>query len=109
MPWDLPSADERSNQNTPNPPPQKRVKSAELYRVQHGISPDRLREHLTPLAQHSLQRSRERERDVHNSIRDKSRDSRDHSLEMRESLLGQALEGGPTLIVPSTQVSFKHI
>lgn len=27
-------------------------------------------------------------------------DGRDRSLELRESLLGQALEGGPTLIVP---------
>lgn len=98
------SSDERSNQNTPNPPPQKRVKSAELYRVQHGISPDRLRDHITPLGQHPLQRSRDRERDVHNNSRDISRESRDHSLELRESLLGQALEGGPTLIVPSSQV-----
>lgn len=97
------------------------MKSAELYRVQHGLSPESLRDHISPLTQHPLQRSRDRDRDDRNrerdhernrdrdrdhnqNSRDRSRESRDQSLELRESLLGQALEGGPTLIVPSTQV-----
>lgn len=64
------------------------------------------------MQQHSLSRERDRERnrDRERESRDRSDRSdrerereRDRSLELRDSLLGQALEGGPTLIVP-TQV-----
>jgi hypothetical protein len=54
-----------------------------------------VRDHLaSSLQQHALRRDR-----------DKSKDSRerDRSVEMKESLLSQALEGGPTLTIP-TQV-----
>lgn len=116
LPWELP--DDRSQHLTP--PPQKRIKSIDLYRAQHGMSPSDT-DSLTkdhPL-QH-LQQRRHRDRDSNRS-RDTSRDhSRDMSrdrdrsresmhehdrtaAELRESLLGQALEGGPTLIVPSVQ------
>ncbi|XP_055386404.1 protein abrupt isoform X2 [Condylostylus longicornis] len=82
--WDI---DERQNHLTP--PPQKRIKSADLYRAQHGISPERfLVSNDLPLGQHPLHRERDRTRD---SSRDTSRD-RDRSLELRDTLLGQALE-----------------
>lgn len=64
------------------------------------------------MQQHSLSRERDRERnrERERESRDRSDRSdrerereRDRSLELRDSLLGQALEGGPTLIVP-TQV-----
>lgn len=112
LPWDLP--DDRSNHLTP--PPQKRIKSVDLYRAQHGISPSDLDlskdTDIQPLPAHHRQRNRNSERSRDNSrdlsrSRDRSRDStrereRDRSGgDMRESLLGQALEGGPTLIVPS--------
>lgn len=80
--------------------------------MQHGLSPESLRDHMSPLTQHPLHRTRGRdlERNLHHSRdRDRSRESRDASLEMRESLLGQALEGGPTLIVPSSQVITKYL
>lgn len=55
-------------------------------------------------------RSRERERHRsldHNRSRDSSSHERDRSSsDLRESLLGQALEGGPTLIVPSVLFIF---
>lgn len=114
--------DDRSNHMTP--PPQKRIKSADLYRAQHGISPTELeistKEHdIQPLPPHhhhqrernsdrsrdnSMDMSRSRERDrSRESIRDRDHDrdrDRDRSLDLRESLLGQALEaGGPTLLV----------
>lgn len=93
IPWDL-IADDSSQ---PTPPPQKRIKSAELYKKQHGLTDDQLvvRDHVS-IQQHALRRER-----------DKSKDSRerDRSLEMKESLLSQALEGGPTLTIP-TQVTF---
>jgi hypothetical protein len=95
LPWDL--ADESSQ-----PPPQKRTKSSELYRRQHGISPERTIRELASLTQHPLTRERHRDRDRDNKEAN-DRERRDRSLELRESLLGQALEGGPTLIVP-TQV-----
>lgn len=116
------------------PPPQKRIKSADLYRAQHGISPTELeistKEHdIQPLPPHhhhhhhqrernsdrsrdnSMDMSRSRERDrsrESNRDRDHDRDrDRDRSLDLRESLLGQALEaGGPTLLVPT--VNFSH-
>lgn len=93
IPWDL-IADDSSQ---PTPPPQKRIKSVELYKRQHGLTDDQLvvRDHVS-IHQHALRRER-----------DKSKDSRerDRSLEMKESLLSQALEGGPTLTIP-TQVTF---
>lgn len=93
IPWDL-IADDSSQ---PTPPPQKRIKSAELYKRQHGLTDDQLvvRDHVS-IQQHALRRER-----------DKSKESRerDRSLEMKESLLSQALEGGPTLTIP-TQVEF---
>ncbi|KAI9585318.1 hypothetical protein GQX74_001165 [Glossina fuscipes] len=79
--WDL--TDNESNRNNHlTPPPQKRIKSADLFRAQHGISPERLLiEREFPVAgQHPLTRTRSRET------------SRDREREMRESLLGQALE-----------------
>lgn len=111
LPWDIP--DDRTSHLTP--PPQKRIKSVDLYRAQHGISPSELElgkdTDIQPIPAHHRQRnrnsdrSRDRSRDLSRS-RERSRDStrereRDRSDEMRESLLGQALEGGPTLIVPS--------
>ncbi|XP_055713335.1 protein abrupt isoform X12 [Phlebotomus papatasi] len=100
LPWDLP--DDRSNQNLVNtPPPQKRIKSIDLYRAQHGLSPDRNTEGNSPSSQGQM---REKDRDRSDRESDRSRKSsleRDRSLELRDSLLGQALEGGPTLIVPS--------
>lgn len=112
MPWELP--DERTNHLTP--PPQKRIKSADLYRQQHGLSPERERElaakDVQPLLaavghRRSIDRSRDRERTrTSSSDHNRSRDSssthdRDRSVELRDSLLGQALEGGPTLTVQS--------
>ncbi|XP_037912353.1 protein abrupt isoform X2 [Hermetia illucens] len=93
LPWEL-------SENRPNhltPPPQKRIKSADLYRAQHGISPERLLiDKDLPPDQHPLHRERDRTRDRSNSSRETSRD-RDRSLELRDSLLGQALESGHQL------------
>lgn len=95
IPWDMITDD--SSQLTP--PPQKRIKSVELYKRQHGLSDNQLmvRDHLTvSIQQHALRRDR-----------DKSKESRerDRSVEMKDSLLSQALEGGPTLTV-TPQVRF---
>lgn len=81
--WDL-SELEGNRKSHLTPPPQKRIKSADLFRAQHGISPERLLiDRDFPVAgQHPLTRNRSR---------DTSKD-RDRSLELRESLLGQALE-----------------
>ncbi|GAB0096343.1 Protein abrupt [Sergentomyia squamirostris] len=99
MPWDL--ADDRSSQHMNTPPPQKRIKSADLYRAQHGISPDR-RDGNSPGSGPVQMRDKDREsRDREVDRSRKSSLDRDRSLELRDSLLGQALEGGPTLIVPS--------
>lgn len=91
IPWDMITDDS----SQPTPPPQKRIKSAELYKRQHGLTDEQLmvREHLTSVVtqQHALRRDR-----------DKSKDSsreRDRSVEMKDSLLSQALEGGPTLTI----------
>lgn len=90
--WD--SHDDNSHSN---PPPQKRTKSSELFKKQHGFSPERLLPAINPpLQQHALTRERRSKSDTDN--KDRSRD-RDRSLEFKESLLGQALEGGPNLIV----------
>lgn len=62
------------------------------------MSPDRPLS--PPTMNHLRSLSRDRDRDL---LMDRHEDkSRDRSLELHESLLGQALEGGPTLIVPST-------
>ncbi|KFB39500.1 hypothetical protein ZHAS_00006997 [Anopheles sinensis] len=110
LPWELPE------DNNTAPPPQKRTKSSELYRKQHGLSPDDpIPLDLLPIGQHPLTRERDRSKDKskdhHHHHRSTSSEhdlhhhhhhrERDRSLELRESLLGQALEGGPTLTVPS--------
>ena len=87
----------------PTPPPQKRIKSAELYKKQHGLTDEQLmvREHLTSSIQqqHALRRDRDKSKDSH---------ERDRSVEMKESLLSQALEGGPTLtIAPQVAKNYK--
>lgn len=50
------------------------------------------RDHVS-IQQHALRRERDKSKE--------SRHERDRSLEMKESLLSQALEGGPTLTIPS--------
>lgn len=85
----------KSNHSLNTPPPQKRIKSVDLYRAQHGMSPDRP---LSPPTMNHL-RSIDRDREL---LERHEEQSRDRSLELRESLLGQALEGGPTLIVPTS-------
>ena len=103
MPWELPD-------DSSQPPPQKRTKSSELYRKQHGLLPDDVREPIIPipLNQHPLTRERDRSKDNRDKeLRERERE-RDRSLELRESLLGQALEGGPTLIEP-LRVSVQNI
>lgn len=86
------------------PPPQKRIKSADLYRAQHGISPERINDgalkdiQLLAAAQrhfHHESRSRDRSR-----TQDTSRDSstQDHG-DRNDSLLGQALESGNSATV----------
>uniref|UniRef100_A0A182IRK4 BTB domain-containing protein n=1 Tax=Anopheles atroparvus TaxID=41427 RepID=A0A182IRK4_ANOAO len=109
LPWELPE------DNSTAPPPQKRTKSSELYRKQHGLSPDDpIPLDLLPVGQHPLTRERDRSKDKSKDHHHRSTSSehdlhhhhhhhreRDRSLELRESLLGQALEGGPTLTVPS--------
>ena len=98
--WEL--SDDRSNHLTP--PPQKRIKSADLYRAQHGISPERLLvDRELPIGQHPLHRERDRNRD-RDSSRDTSRD-RDRSLELRDTLLGQALENAGQQLPSANQVS----
>lgn len=103
--------DDRKNHLTP--PPQKRIKSADLYRAQHGLSPERemASKDIQPLLaaasghRRSNERNRDRERNRASSCdQNISRDSssthdRDRSAELRDSLLGQALEGGPTLTI----------
>lgn len=113
--------DDRSQHLTP--PPQKRIKSIDLYRAQHGMSPSdtetmskdhplqHLHRHRNRDSNRSRDHSRDHSRDMSNE-RDRSRDSirHDHdrtAAELRESLLGQALEGGPTLIVPTVLFHIK--
>lgn len=84
----------------PTPPPQKRIKSAELYKKQHGLTDQQMivRDQLqSTIQQHALRRDRDKSKESHS--RDSSRDQRDRSLEMKDSLLSQALEGGPTLTI----------
>ncbi|KAG5683675.1 hypothetical protein PVAND_012941 [Polypedilum vanderplanki] len=87
----------------PTPPPQKRIKSAELYKKQHGLTDDQLlvRDSLqTRVQQHALRRERDKSKDSHD---------RDRSLEMKESLLSQALEGGPTLTIPNQHADLQSL
>lgn len=97
IPWDF-----TDDSSQPTPPPQKRIKSAELYKKQHGISAEQImiRDHVS-IQQHSLRRERDKSKD--------SSRNRDRSLELKESLLSQALEGGPTLIVPSQVIQLNII
>ncbi|CAH1717784.1 unnamed protein product [Chironomus riparius] len=91
IPWDMITDDS----SQPTPPPQKRIKSAELYKKQHGLTDEQMvvRDHLaSSLQQHALRRDRDKS---------KESQSRDRSVEMKESLLSQALEGGPTLTIPT--------
>lgn len=112
LPWEMPE-DTKSKRHL-TPPPQKRIKSADLYRAQHGISPERdlINKDLQPLLsanapvhRRSSDRNRDRPRNRTASCeQNRSRDSssthdRDRSTELRDSLLGQALEGGPTLTI----------
>lgn len=88
------------------PPPQKRIKSADLYRAQHGLSPDvdpaALKDVQPLLAAAAAYRSRERNRSKENVNRSRDSSSQDLSkAELRDSLLGQALEAGTTLSVAS--------
>ncbi|XP_070506265.1 protein abrupt isoform X5 [Chironomus tepperi] len=92
IPWDMITDDS----SQPTPPPQKRIKSAELYKRQHGLTDEQMvvRDHLaSSLQQHALRRDRDKSKE--------SRSERDRSVEMKESLLSQALEGGPTLTIPT--------
>lgn len=111
LPWEL---DERSTHLTP-PPPQKRIKSADLYRAQHGISPDRadvslkeMQPILAAAAAYHTRAERGRNRSKENNrSRDSSSLDREGNSELRDSLLGQALEAGTTLSVASVVFSFK--
>lgn len=92
-PWDM-----QDDNSTSNPPPQKRTKSSELFKKQHGFSPERLLPAMNlPPQQHALTRERRSKSEQDSKDRDRERD---RSMDFKESLLGQALEGGPTLIVP---------
>lgn len=81
LPWDL--HDDRSQHLTP--PPQKRIKSIDLYRAQHGLSPTdpSLVENLPkdhPLQTHLHRRHRSRpSRDHSRASRDRNRTSRETS------------------------------
>nr|XP_029726881.1 protein abrupt-like isoform X3 [Aedes albopictus] len=103
LPWEPPE------DGSAVPPPQKRTKSSELYRKQHGLSPDDPipLEHF-PIGQHPLtrERSKDKSKDLRSNASIAGSDfevrDRDRSLEShKESLLSQVLEGGPTLSVPS--------
>jgi hypothetical protein len=85
--WDF---TDDSSQHTP--PPQKRIKSAELYKKQHGLTDDQLMTREIVIGQHPLHRERDKSKEP--------KDTREKSLEVKDSLLSQALEGGPTLIIP---------
>lgn len=95
--WDM-IADDSSQ---PTPPPQKRIKSSELFKKQHGLTDEQLMvaDMILPVGQHPLRRDRDKSKESHHE--------RDRSIEMKESLLSQALEGGPTLTV-APQVSFER-
>ncbi|XP_055680372.1 protein abrupt isoform X4 [Lutzomyia longipalpis] len=93
LPWDM--SDDRSSHTMGTPPPQKRIKSADLYRAQHGISPERGVDG-NPLPGQLRDKDRDR------SDGDRSRkSSMERNMGLRDSLLEQALEGGPTLIEPT--------
>lgn len=87
--------DRRSKSHLTPPPPQKRIKSVDLYRAQHGISPDLepLKSVEPLLAAAAAYRGRERNRSKENVNRSRDSSSQDLSKsELRDSLLGQALE-----------------
>lgn len=97
--------DDRKSSHLTPPPPQKRIKSVDLYRAQHGLSPENDLKDLQPLLDAARayrgDRSRDRTRSKDHS---RSRDSSSQDLnkaELRDSLLGQALEAGTTLSVAS--------
>ncbi|XP_055299357.1 protein abrupt isoform X2 [Sitodiplosis mosellana] len=95
LPWEL-SDDRRKSHLTP-PPPQKRIKSVDLYRAQHGINPEvdpnALKDVQPLLAAAAAYRGRERNRSKENINRSRDSSSQDLSkTELRDSLLGQALE-----------------
>lgn len=98
------SDDRRKSHLTP-PPPQKRIKSIDLYRAQHGISPDPAgMKNLDPniLAAAAALRGRERNRSKENTNRSRDSSSQDLSkTELRDSLLGQALEASSASSVQS--------
>lgn len=103
--------DDRASHLTP--PPQKRIKSVDLYRAQRGLSPEQdsslkdVQPLLAAAAAYRGDRSRDRNRSKdHSQSRDSSSQGRDHSSDLRDSLLGQALEAGTTLSVASVQFSF---
>lgn len=89
------SDDRRKSHLTP-PPPQKRIKSVDLYRAQHGINPEvepQLKDVQPLLAVAAAYRGRERNRSKENVDRSRDSSSQDLSkIELRDSLLGQALE-----------------
>lgn len=99
--WGDERSSKSSNHSLNTPPPQKRIKSVDLYRAQHGISPERPLSPPTMNHLRSLSRDRDRDLLMERHSDEQSQMSRDRSLELRESLLGQALEGGPTLSVPT--------
>lgn len=87
--------DRRSKSHLTPPPPQKRIKSVDLYRAQHGISPDLepLKSVEPLLVAAAAYRGRERNRSKENVNRSRDSSSQDLSKsELRDSLLGQALE-----------------
>lgn len=107
VPWDI-SDDRRSKSHLTPPPPQKRIKSIDLYRAQHGISPDleaaATIKNLDPsiLAAAAALRGRERNRSKENVNRSRDSSSQDLSkTELRDSLLGQALEASSASSVQS--------
>lgn len=95
-------ADDRSRKShlTP-PPPQKRIKSVDLYRAQHGISPEpnQMKDVQPLLAAAAAFRGRERNRSKENVNRSRDSSSQDLSkTELRDSLLGQALESSASTV-----------
>lgn len=96
------SDDRRKSHLTP-PPPQKRIKSVDLYRAQHGINPEvdpaQLKDVQPLLAAAAAYRGRERNRSKENLSRSRDSSSQDHSkIELRDSLLGQALESSASAV-----------
>lgn len=98
--------DRRSKSHLTPPPPQKRIKSVDLYRAQHGINPEcepaSLKGVEPLLAAAAVYRGRERNRSKENVNRSRDSSSQDLSKsELRDSLLGQALEASSASSVQS--------